>query len=92
MLKRAWLLNDVTADLTHVTADRISWTRRKRRVNKRKPKEKPQYIRVKRSVYEDLLKPVVEMYICEVPHLFLNPNVNYIFRVHPTCIKCAEVT
>jgi hypothetical protein len=33
-------------------------------------------------------EPVTEMYICEVPHLFLHVNQLYIFRVHPECDEC----
>lgn len=44
-----------------------------------KPKEDPQKV-----------DDVVEMGICEVPHIMLRPDQLYRFVVMPGCKKCAE--
>lgn len=33
---------------------------------------------------------VVEMRICEIPHLFLKPNQKYVFTVDQTCEGCVK--
>lgn len=33
---------------------------------------------------------VVEMRICEIPHLFLKPNQKYVFTVDPKCESCVK--
>lgn len=39
----------------------------------------------------ETLSPVVELALCEVPHLFLRPNQLYRFTVRPGCPKCAKL-
>ena len=43
---------------------------------------------LKKPLKNENLGHVVEMYICEIAHIILHPNQQYIFRTHPTCQKC----
>jgi hypothetical protein len=37
------------------------------------------------------MRPIIEMYLCEVQHLVLRIGQPYIFRAHPLCEECTRL-
>lgn len=40
---------------------------------------------------EEVKEHIIEMYICEVDHIILQPNQLYRFLIHPNCEKCKKL-